>query len=140
MGTVAGERTRSIIDFIVILTGVALVGFSIWGAPLAAGERPSGEVRSFALIWLVYAAAGALTLLSQFLAQRWGGRPLARGLQIVAGVILLLGLIGTRDFGMRSLLTMALPALVLFATVPFVGPIPVDRSPSEPPVHGRTRA
>ena len=125
------ERRRSVADFLVIATGVALIGFAVWGAPLAFGERPAGEIRSFAGVWLIYILAGTAVLTGMFVGERAGRRPLLRGLLIVAVLVLAGGLLFLRDFGPRALVTLALPAVILLAAVPFVGPVPPDRTPSE---------
>ena len=117
------RRRRTVVDFLVIFTGVALIGFAMWALPLALGDSQE-ELANVNLAWIIYFAAGALALASQFVGQWWRRRNAARILLALGAVLLFIGLTAFRDFGPRALLTMLLPAILLLIAIPMVGPMP----------------
>ncbi len=129
MATKQEDRKRTVVDFMVILVAVGLIGCAIWGMPFAIA-RPSLEIQSVGLMAGAYALAGALALASQFAAQRWSRRGLARGLLVAAALALLAGLLAFHTIGPRAWITMILPAAILLAATPFIGPMP-SPGPSE---------
>ena len=129
MAIAQARQRRTVMDFLVILVGVALLGFAMWAGPLALGDS-QGEIADPNLVWAIYFFAGAFAIASQFVGQWWRRRGIARALLVVAALALLGGLAGYRDFGARALLTMLLPAIVLLAAVPMVGPMPDPDGPS----------
>ena len=117
------RRRRTVVDFLVILFGVALVGMAIWAAPIFLGEAER-ELRNVNLAWSIYFFSGFLAILSQFVGQWYGRRMVARGMLAMAAVLLIIGLTAFETLGPRALLTMLLPAIVFLVAVPIAGPMP----------------
>jgi len=113
-------------DVLAIVTGVALLGLAIWPGPHSASAGAEREAGNAQALWLAHALAGASALISVGIAQRWGLRPLARALLLIAALALAVLLFMFRDFGPRALLTVLLPALLLLISATAVGPMPRD--------------
>ena len=122
------HNQRTLIDFLVILFGVALVGMAIWAAPIFLGEAER-ELRNVNLAWSIYFFSGFLAILSQFVGQWYSNRMAARGMLVLAAVLLVVGLTAFDNLGPRALLTMLLPAVVFLIGVPLAGPMPVADDP-----------
>jgi hypothetical protein len=121
--TTSARRVESS-DVIAIFTGLALLGLAIWPGPQSASADAAREASNLQVLWMAHAGAGALTLLAVLAAQRWTRRSLARGLLVVAALVLLATLLTFRDFGPRALLTLLLPAILLLVAVTGIGPMP----------------
>ena len=128
------HRRRTLVDFLVILFGVALVGMAIWAAPIFLGEAER-ELRNVNLAWAIYFFAGFLAILSQFIGQWYSRRMVARGMLVAAAVLLAIGLTAFDNLGPRALLTMLLPAVVFLVGAAVAGPMPVP----DPVLAERTR-
>ena len=116
-------------DVIVIFTGLVLLGLAIWPGEHNANTdaaREAGEVR---LLWGAHALAGAMAIGSVFIAQQDRFRVLARILLVLAGAALIGALVLFNDYGVRAMLTMLLPGLLLLLAATSVGPMPRDLSP-----------
>lgn len=111
-------------DALAIVTGVALLGVSIWPSITASSDAGQAEVRNVAAMVLVRIAAGAIAIGAVFVAQRAQRRPMARGMLIAAALLLIGGLVIFRDFGPWSLGTMVLPAVLLLVSAMRIGPLP----------------
>jgi hypothetical protein len=105
---------------VLIVVGLLLVGVSAWPDPLAVNP----PARAMGSSWAVYALAGALTLLALLFAQSWRWRGLARFLALAACAVLGYGVLTFRTTGWWLWATTVLPAVVLLAAVPFIGPMP----------------
>lgn len=113
--------------FLTILVGVTLLGIAIWpGAPSASLDADV-QTRDTQTLWLVHAVTGAATLVAVFVAQRPRRRPIARLLLVLAGIALLATLVIFRDFGVRPLLVLLLPGVLLLALSMMMGPVPDER-------------
>ncbi|HJU89779.1 MAG TPA: hypothetical protein VJ672_10330 [Gemmatimonadaceae bacterium] len=118
----AAETRRQWADIAIIVTGVALLGLSMWGAPVLAGA--DDEIAYPDTVWLVYAGAGALAIAGVIAAQKWSLRGLGRALIIVAALLLLASLLAFRDLGLRAWFATILPALIFLLASRSVGPLP----------------
>ena len=117
------ETSRQLADFFAILIGMSLLGMALYGGSLiATGEGE--EIRYGQLVWLVYFVTGSVALIATGMAQweRW--QSIARIVLAVDGLALLAGLVAFNNFGVRALLTVALPGIALIALSRFLGPIP----------------
>ena len=122
------RRQRTVVDFLVILFGVALVGMAIWAAPIFLGEAER-ELRNVNLAWSIYFFSGFIAILSQFVGQWYGRRMAARGMLVTSVVLLLIGLTAFDTLGPRALTTMLLPAVVFLIALPVAGPMPDPDGP-----------
>ena len=119
----AFENSRQIADFFAILLGMSLLGMALYGGSLiATGENE--EIRHGQLVWLVYFVTGSVALIATGMAQweRW--QRIARIVLAVDGLALLGGLVAFNNFGVRALLTVALPGVALIVLSRFLGPLP----------------
>lgn len=115
-------RRRRWADVVVIGVGVFELMLAAYGALLS---RPGGVAFLVDAPGGYYAAmgiGGTLAVTSAPVALR--SVALARTLSIAAGVVLLLGLFALRTVDARAVLVLVLPALLLFAATPFLGPMP----------------
>ena len=121
--TTATENSRQLADFFAILLGMSLLGMALYGGSLiATGEGE--EIRHGQLVWLVYFVTGSVALIATGMAQweRW--HTIARIVLAVDGLILLGGLVLFNNFGIRALLTVAVPGVAFIALSRFLGPLP----------------
>ena len=123
----ATENSRQLADFFAILLGMSLLGMAMYGGSLiATGEGE--EIRHGQLVWLVYFVTGSVALIATGMAQweRW--QTIARIALAVNGLVLLGGLLLFNNFGVRALVTVALPGVVFIALSRFLGPLPPPAS------------
>ncbi|HEU4749143.1 MAG TPA: hypothetical protein VFS56_11625 [Gemmatimonadaceae bacterium] len=119
----ATADSRQLADFFVILIGMSLLGLALYGGPLVAtGETE--EIRYGQVVWLVLFITGSVALIATGMAQweRW--QTIARIVLAVDGLILLAGLLAFNNFGVRALLSVALPGVAFIVLSRFLGPIP----------------
>ena len=116
-------ESRQVADFFAILIGMSLLGMALYGGSLIA-EGEGAEIRHGQIVWLVYFVTGSIALIASGMAQweRW--QRLARIVLAVDGLILLAGLVAFNNFGVRALLTVALPGIALMVLSRFLGPMP----------------
>lgn len=115
--------SRQLADLFAILLGMSLLGMAFYGGSMiATGE--SQEIRYGGLVWLVYFVTGSVALVATGFAQYERYQTLARIVLAVDGLVLLAGLVAFNTFGVRALLTVALPGVVLIALSRFLGPLP----------------
>jgi len=125
--TVSGE-SRQLADLFAILIGMSLLGMALYGGSLiATGE--GAEIRYGQVVWLVYFLSGTVALIATGFAQYERYQTPARIVLAVNGVALLGGLVAFNNFGLRALLTVALPGVALIVLSRFLGPLPAARSP-----------
>lgn len=125
-------RRRRWADAVVIVAGLYTLAFALW-APTAAGGPEAGREAADAVAWWwAHYIAGAMAIGSLFLALRRPG--LARGLLVLAAVVLLAGLLAYGRFDRTALLALILPAGAMLLAAPFMGPMPT------PEEEGMTRA
>jgi hypothetical protein len=128
---------RRFANIAVIIAGIWVLLISVW-SPEAAGPREQQiEVARqdtwFYALWI----SGTLAIAAVFVALR--NALLARVLLAGGAVTLLIGLFGFRAFGTLAWGTLIIPALLMFAAIPFMGPLPTPeqegqtrRSPGQP--------
>src|SRR3990170_328353 len=119
----ATANSRQLADFFVILVGMSLLGLALYGGPLVAtGETE--EIRYGQIVWLVFFITGTVALVATGMAQweRW--QKIARIVLAVNGLLLLGGLLAFNNFGIRALLSVALPGVMFIVLSRFLGPIP----------------
>ena len=119
----ATANSRQLADFFVILVGMSLLGLALYGGPLVAtGETE--EIRYGQIVWLVFFITGTVALIATGMAQweRW--QKIARIVLAVNGLLLLGGLLAFNNFGIRALLSVALPGVMFIVLARFLGPIP----------------
>jgi len=120
--TATGD-SRQLADLFAILLGMSLLGMALYGGSLiATGEGE--EIRYGQIVWLVYFLTGTIALIATGMAQweRW--QTIARIVLAVDGLLLLAGLLAFNNFGVRALLTVALPGVALIVLSRFLGPLP----------------
>jgi hypothetical protein len=118
------RQRRHWADVAVIFIGLILLGLAIWSPPFS----PSHEVRNVISAWQIYAVAGGLSVAAFLVGQMWRWRMLARLMLFAAAVVLVTGVFSAfRYLGPAAWLTAIIPAVLLLAATPFVGPMP--RSP-----------
>jgi hypothetical protein len=123
-GTHRGAERRHWADTLGIFTGVALLGLAIWPGPTSATAGAAQEAGNLEALWLVHALAGLTALAGVTIAQRWKLMSFGRTLVIVAAAGLLAVLFTFDNFGLRALLTVLLPAILLLVAAFAVGPMP----------------
>lgn len=116
--------SRQWADILALVTGVALIGVSLWPSILStspSGVRETGNPGALVLFRVV---AGLLAIAAVFAAQAWRRRALARALLLAAAALLVVVLAIFRDFGGWALGTVVLPAALLIVSATAVGPLP----------------
>ena len=122
--TATRPAARNWATVVAIVTGLALWGIAIWPGEPTTTSLAQHEQAIPSRVWLAQAVAGMCAIGAVLLAQRWQRQQLARGLLIVAALVLLLSLLVFRDFGTRALLTVLLPAMLLAGAAVGIGPVP----------------
>ena len=116
--------TRPWADVLALVTGVALIGLSLWPSILVTSpEGVGGSGRPGTLV-IFRVVAGITAVVAVFAAQAWRRRTLARALLVAAAVVLVVALTSFRDFGAWALGTVVLPAALLLVSATAVGPLP----------------
>ena len=93
------------------------------GEPTAS-EEASAQLESAQLVWVLHGVGGLLALLGLVLAQRWGLRTIGRALVGGVGVALLIWLVVTGELTGRTILTLAVPGLLLIVAAIGLAPMP----------------
>jgi hypothetical protein len=117
------ERTRrNWADLVVIMVSLFLLALTAWNA-----VAPERELASLGQLYATYGFGGALGLVSFFVAQRSRaiGRVLLAGAIVV---VLALGLGAYREQSTGFWVTVVIPAVLLVAALPFLGPLPRQAS------------
>lgn len=118
--------SRQLADLFAILVGMSLLGMALYGGNvIVTGE--GGEIRYGQVVWLVYFLTGTVALIATGFAQYERHQSLARIVLAVNGVALLAGLVAFNNFGVRALLTVALPGVAFIVLSRFLGPLPPPR-------------
>lgn len=123
------EAQRGWPYFLAILTGVSLIGLALWPGDWSGSRSSDLQTRNSDVLWLVHALTGATAILAVFLARRRPWRPAARLLLTLAAVTLLATLLLFRDFSMRPLLTLIVPAVALVVAALAMGRVPGGDDP-----------
>ena len=118
-----GAQRRHRADLIAIITGLALLGLAIWPSSPSASTGVAVESGRPDVLWLVHALAGGMALLGVTVA-RWDLRQMGRSLIVIAAAGLIAVLFQFDQIGLRALLTVALPAILLLVAAFSVGPMP----------------
>ena len=118
------KQGRPWADVLAILTGLVLMALAIWPGEPQANTDAARESANVQLQWLAYAIAGGSAIAAVLIAQKWQRRPLARALLVLGALVLLGVLLVFRDFGVRALLTVLLPAVALLISATAIGPMP----------------
>jgi hypothetical protein len=116
------HRRAKIAGFVAILIGVSLIGLSIWGGPIFSTGADE-EMANPDMVWLLHFICGAAAVAAVGLAQNERRMKLARTILAVTAIALLVALAGFFDIGVRAVLTVIAPALILLATSFFIGPL-----------------
>ncbi len=125
-GTRRGAERRHWADTLGIVTGVALLALAIWPGVQSVTAGAARDAGNLDVLWLVHALGGLTALAGVTIAQRWKLRSFGRTLVILAAAGLLVVLFSFDDFGLRALLTVLLPAILLLVSAFAVGPTPRD--------------
>ncbi len=115
---------RQVANIVVIVVAVILLALTIWGSSGAA-VRETGETQAGHAPWFAHFLAGAVALLGAIAAQRWRYRRVGQLLVVVAALILLGALVAFRFVGTAAVLSLIVPAVILLAASPFLGPMPL---------------
>ena len=127
MAAVADNRdTIRWADILALVASVTLIATSIWPTDFTVDADAPAEALNPGLLVPLHIGAGAAGILGVVLAQSAARRGLGRAVLVAAAVALLLGLFMFRDFGVRAIVTILLPALALLAGAFGVGPMPTD--------------
>ena len=123
----ATANSRQLADLFAILIGMSLLGMALYGGSLiATGEGK--EIRYGQVVWLVYFLTGTIALIATGFAQWERYQTIARVVLAVNGLALLGGLVAFNNFGVRALLTVALPGVAFIVLSRFLGPLPPPRT------------
>lgn len=117
--TLTSEQRRvEIADFIAILTGMASVGFALYGTPVTFDDAYNAPI---APIWSIFLVAGAMGVLGVALAQRTrnGGRALVA----LGGVLVLVAAFLTPGPWATIRVAQAIVGVVLLGSSVLVGPM-----------------
>lgn len=121
-------RRRRWTNVVVIVTALYALAFAVWSPPLADPGETAGEVETW--WWTASALGGVLALLAVAVAVR--SRSAGRILLGAAAAALGVGLLSFDRLSWVAFATLTLPALVLFACIPFFGPMPVPEDEGKP--------
>ena len=117
--TLSARQTRiEIADFIAILTGLASVGFALYGTPITFDDAYNAPI---APIWLLFLGAGTMAVLGVVLAQR--SRNGGRALVALAGALVLAAAFITPGAWVTIRVLQAIVGIVLLASSALVGPM-----------------
>jgi hypothetical protein len=115
-------KRRRWADVAVIIVAVITVLLAFFTPQGAAPATAAEVVLDQQLWWWSHALGGALAVAAVLVAQR--NRGFGRLLLAGAGIALLAGLYGFTRIGLGALLLQIAPALVFFASIPFLGRMP----------------
>ncbi len=130
-GSPTSAGSRQLADLFAILVGMSLLGLALYGGALVA-TGSTEEIRYGQVVWLVCFVTGSVALVATGFAQYDRYQRLARIVLAVDGLALLAGLVAFNSFGVRALLTVALPGVLLIVLARFLGPLaPPSRNAGE---------
>ena len=127
MALSSNQKRIEVADFVAILTGMASVGFALYGTPVTFDDAYNAPI---APVWAIFLAAGVLAVLGVGLAQRSRGG--GRALVAVAGLLVLAAAFMTPGPWITIRVAQAIVGVVLLASSLFVG-----RMTNEMPGDGR---
>lgn len=110
-------KRRRWADVVVLVTAGFVTAWAVWVFPNAGPEVNEGT------LYAVYAIGGVMGITSVPAALR--SILVARALLVTSGLILLVGAFTAfEEVTFGGIATVAIPALILLAMVPFIGPMP----------------
>lgn len=116
-------------DVVVIVIGTFEVLLATFGPALGLQDAIATDVPRLGWFWAAPMSAGVLAITAVLVALR--NTTLARVLCAAAGVVLLTTLFAYTALDARSVLLFILPAVLLLAATPFLGPMPTPEEEGE---------
>lgn len=129
MREVMAARRRRWADVVVMVVGLWVTGWAFWTPMVPPPEHEA--VRDFGAFWAVTAVAGLVAVAS--VPVTFLSTAIARAMLVVAALVLLVGVFVFEGLTTTAVTRVIVPALVLLAAAPFIGPMPT------PEEEGRTR-
>jgi hypothetical protein len=131
---VADARTaakrRRWADVVIIVAALYAVLAAVWAPPGLGPQAAAAEAPDHGGWWWAHAIGGSLALASVFVAMR--SVLLARILAGAGGLVLLAGLLAFDTIGWLAMRTLVLPAVLILAATPFLGPMPTPEQEGMP--------
>jgi hypothetical protein len=141
---VTAAKRRRWADVVLIVAGLYVFLAAIWAPPGLGPAEAMAEARYHGMWWWAHALGGSLALAAVLVAMK--SVLLARVLAAAAVLVLLAGLLAFETIGWLAARTLLIPALLILAATPFIGPMPApeeegsarrslgaDRPPAGPP-------
>ena len=112
------QKRLEIADFVAILTGMASVGFALYGTPITFDDAYNAPI---APLWSLFFGAGVAAVLGVVLAQRSTGA--GRALVALAGAVVLLAVFITPGAWVTVRVAQAVVGIVLLVSATMIGPM-----------------
>ena len=112
------QKRVEIADFLAILTGLASIGFALYGTPITFDDAYNAPI---APIWSIFLVAGAMGVLGVALAQK--SRNAGRAVVALAGVLVLVAAFITPGPWVTVRVAQAVVGIGLLASSVLVGPM-----------------
>jgi hypothetical protein len=119
----ARPGARTFANVIVTFTGLILFALATWTGSTLGGVA-TGEDRRSVVPWLLHGLSGLLAVFAVFVAQRRAWGRLGQVMLVMAGAMPIAAVLAFRYTGPWSWVGFVMPALLLLACVPFLGPMP----------------
>jgi hypothetical protein len=115
---------------VVIVAGLYAVLSAIWAPPGLGPAEAAAEALRHGVWWWAHAIGGSLALSSIFVAMK--SVVLARILAAAGAFVLLAGLVAFDTIGWLAIRMLVLPAVLILAATPFIGPLPTPEDEGMP--------
>jgi hypothetical protein len=123
-------KRRRWADVVVIFAALYVFLAAVWAPPGLGPAEAMAEAEDHGLWWWAHAVGGFLALLAVPVAMK---QPLiARVMAGAGGIVLLAGLTAFDTIGWLAVRSLVIPAVLILAAAPFLGPMPTPEEEGKP--------
>jgi hypothetical protein len=123
-------KRRRWADVVIIVTALYVWLAAVWAPPALGPREAAVEAAQHGIWWWAHAIGGSLALASVFVAYK--SVLLARLMAGAGAVVLLAGLTAFDHIGWLAVRMLILPAVLILAATPFLGPMPTPEEEGVP--------
>lgn len=123
-------KRRRWANIVVIAAALYAVLAAIWAPPGLGPAEAAAEAPRHGVWWWAHAIGGSLALSSIFVAMK--SVVLARVLAVSGALVLFAGLLAFDTIGWLAIRMLVLPAVLILAAAPFLGPMPTPEDEGMP--------